>query len=113
MQTCLQELERSGLAVGAQHLLPWLGLNLVPPSTSKRAERGRLASLKLKELAHTCYDQSLSGRFLRKLPLMAHARYLHGEKARIDRWVDALSRTVVNEKRSRDLLGVAMTPKSS
>lgn len=107
MSSCLQELNRSNLAIGASHLLSWAeASHSEAPKPSRRAERGRLASRKLMEVAQRCKDWGFSGRFLRKVPLMAHAKYLNGSEARIDRWVEALERAVVDEHRSREILGM-------
>lgn len=66
------------------------------PFPKRKAERGRLASLQLREVADLCHAHRVSGRFIRKVPLMAHARYL-GEVASIDKWVKAIKRAVEDE----------------
>ncbi|RSH82705.1 uncharacterized protein EHS24_007699 [Apiotrichum porosum] len=106
---CLRELARSGLCPGGEKLLEWDELARSTRSVaSKRGERARIASLQLANTARQAKDQELSGRFLRKVPLMAHARYLASNRTpRVDKWVEAIARSVKDEGESRDRIAAA------
>jgi hypothetical protein len=106
---CLRELARSGLCPGGEKLLEWDELARSTRSVaSKRGERARIASLQLADIARQAKDQELSGRFLRKVPLMAHARYLASNRTpRVDKWVEAIARSVKDEGESRDRIAAA------
>lgn len=95
LASCLRELQAHGLAPGGDKLLDFTAIPTTPLPTRK-AERGRLASIALKEVSELCYAHQVSGRFLRKVPLMAHARYLP-DVASIDKWVAAIRRAVEDE----------------
>jgi len=61
----------------------------------------------LATLATQCHSQSLSGRFLRRLPVLAHSRYLqtgavrsankNSEPAPLSNWLEAMKRVVSTE----------------
>lgn len=106
---CLRELARADLAPGADRLLPWDALaRSTRPLQSKREERAREASLALARVAGTAKDLGLSGRFMRKVPLVAHARYLGAQRApRLDRWVGAIERAVQDEAGAREHIAQA------
>jgi hypothetical protein len=110
LKSCLTELGRRDIAVGHEYLLDWTAVGSAESEkyASKRRERGRQVSIDLMKLAQTCQTYGFSGRFLRKVPLIAHAKYL-GSQARIDRWVTALGKAVEDEHRSRGLLGGVKT----
>lgn len=91
----MKELNARGLAPGGDKLLDYASIPDTP-FPKRKAERGRLASLELREVAALCHANRVSGRFIRKVPLMAHARYL-GEVATIDKWVKAIRRAVEDE----------------
>lgn len=70
-----------------------------------RAERRRLralhASAELLRLAERCARQRISGRFLRRVPLVAHSRYLkNAAGVRVERWIAAFARCIDDEARS-------------
>ncbi|WVO16749.1 hypothetical protein L204_104433 [Cryptococcus depauperatus] len=65
----------------------------------KQGKRERAVSGVLADLAVKCHSLELSGRTLRKLPVVSHARYLSrssGEHRplRVERWVEAMERVV-------------------
>ncbi|KAL1413252.1 hypothetical protein Q8F55_001007 [Vanrija albida] len=112
LSSCLQTLAEATLAPGAQYLLKWsdLGTRNLPPAQKKREERARQASYRLRDIADRCYELELSGRFLRKVPLMAHARYLSAlpsDRVRLGHWMDALSKAVEDERMARELVNQA------
>ncbi|WVR03590.1 hypothetical protein IAU60_000582 [Kwoniella sp. DSM 27419] len=64
------------------------------------------ASGALAELATRCHAIELSGRTLRKLPVLAHARHLCSASAenraiRLERWIEAMSKVVGNEEEKK------------
>lgn len=70
-----------------------------------RAERRRLralqASASLLHLAERCAKQRISGRFLRRVPLVAHSRYLkNASGVRVERWIAAFAKCIDDEVRS-------------
>lgn len=70
-----------------------------------RAERQRLralhASAALMRLAERCARQRISGRFLRRVPLVAHSRYLRSAAGvRVERWIAAFAKCIEDEVRS-------------
>ncbi|KAH9943085.1 P-loop containing nucleoside triphosphate hydrolase protein [Epithele typhae] len=89
-------------------------------------ERSRLASIRLMRLAQACREQEMSGRSLRRLPVLAHARYIgavpfvtprthvngasksrnaaantHGAAADVEMWLDAMERVVQSQATER------------
>ena len=67
-----------------------------------RAERRRLRSLQasasLLSLAERCARQRISGRFLRRVPLVAHSRYLkNASGVRVERWIAAFAKCIDDE----------------
>lgn len=70
-----------------------------------RAERRRLralqASASLLALAERCAKQRISGRFLRRVPLVAHSRYLkNASGVRVERWIAAFAKCIDDEVKS-------------
>lgn len=70
-----------------------------------RAERRRLralqASASLLALAERCARQRISGRFLRRVPLVAHSRYLkNASGVRVERWIAAFAKCIDDEVKS-------------
>lgn len=114
LSSCLQALGEADLAPGAKHLLKWsdciLADSALPPTQKKRVNRARQASYKLRRIAERCHELELSGRFLRKVPVMAHARYLAGRtggRASLDQWMEALGKAVEDERLARELVNQA------
>ncbi|KAI1792890.1 P-loop containing nucleoside triphosphate hydrolase protein [Ganoderma leucocontextum] len=98
-----------------------IAVNATDPATSAvvhdSRERSRLLAIHLLKLAQKCRDQEMSGRSLRRLPVLAHARYIgtlaavasrsssrpnmmskqHFTSARgtvVETWLDAMERVV-------------------
>ncbi|KAI0650044.1 P-loop containing nucleoside triphosphate hydrolase protein [Trametes meyenii] len=92
-------------------------------------ERSRTISIRLLKLAQKCRDQEMSGRSLRRLPVLAHARYIgtlptaaprivakvngvskassgheRGAGAAVEVWLDAMERVVESQATERSRL---------
>ncbi|KAI9001223.1 P-loop containing nucleoside triphosphate hydrolase protein [Trametes punicea] len=95
-------------------------------------ERSRLIGIRLLKIAQKCRDQSMSGRSLRRLPVLAHARYIgalpstaprvtakvngvskkgtpsgqssSGGGAAVETWLDAMERVVDDQATERSRL---------
>ncbi|KAH9894292.1 P-loop containing nucleoside triphosphate hydrolase protein [Cubamyces lactineus] len=102
-----------------------------PPSASQTErlqsrERSKSIALRLLKLAQKCRDQEMSGRSLRRLPVLAHARYIgtlpsalprvsarpngisksngqepRGGGAAVETWLDAMERVVESQATER------------
>ncbi|GAA5897625.1 Pch2p [Sporobolomyces salmoneus] len=123
LQSCLNEIMRAGL-IPPVNLFDYKTLQLHKPSSSAAKEESRqsesssaaegrdwLCSLKLEKLAEKC--QGMSGRTLRRLPVLAHARHigLHGatsssrSKSRMPKmevWLEAMEKCVEEEGKELD-----------
>ncbi|KAJ9100921.1 hypothetical protein QFC20_005337 [Naganishia adeliensis] len=99
---CLTELMRAGII---QHLdlLEWKDLQIVKSKPSQKPERERVrqASLRIAGIANNC--EGMSGRTLRRLPVLAHARYIGNNttdemhESPVEDWIDAMERVVTDE----------------
>ncbi|KAJ9126089.1 hypothetical protein QFC24_002361 [Naganishia onofrii] len=86
-----------------QDLLDWKDLQVVKNKRSQKPERERMrqASLRIASLAETC--QGMSGRTLRRLPVLAHARYIginttdEMHHSPLEDWIHAMERVVDDE----------------
>ncbi|KAJ9118691.1 hypothetical protein QFC22_003911 [Naganishia vaughanmartiniae] len=84
-------------------LLDWKDLQVVKNKRSQKPERERMrqASLRIASLAERC--QGMSGRTLRRLPVLAHARYIginttdEMHHSPLEDWIHALERVVEDE----------------
>lgn len=79
LKGCLEELMIRNL-IERVDLLDWKKLQLVSdkPSTRPHLERIRVSSLRLRSISQDCQQQGMSGRTLRRLPVLAFARYMVG-----------------------------------
>ncbi|KAK0529386.1 hypothetical protein OC835_004356 [Tilletia horrida] len=102
LRTCLSELMRVGL-VQDMPILDWRAAMLarsdVPTNVPASDPQSRSASMLLSKLAQMC--TGMSGRSLRRLPVMAHARYI-GASANgpvpMHTWLQAMDRAVTDSK---------------
>ncbi|BGP26603.1 thyroid receptor-interacting protein 13 [Rhodotorula toruloides] len=101
LQTCLQEIMRAGL-IPPVRLLDFKAVEVYRSAGAAMNEDDRewLCSSQLYDLAHRC--QGLSGRTLRRLPVLAHARHISSSFAssarpRLETWLDAI-RTCIEEE---------------
>jgi hypothetical protein len=64
-------------------------------------------------------DYELSGRLLRRIPMLAHARYIskngdmNGRPRRVDTWLDAMGRVIEDEVRSKLSIAGAVVAKNA
>ncbi|KAJ9101158.1 hypothetical protein QFC21_003376 [Naganishia friedmannii] len=99
---CLSELMRTGIILPLD-LLDWKDLQVVKNKRSQRPERERMrqASLRIAALAEKC--QGMSGRTLRRLPVLAHARYIginttdEMHHSPLEDWIHAIEKVVEDE----------------
>ncbi|GMK59925.1 hypothetical protein CspeluHIS016_0901420 [Cutaneotrichosporon spelunceum] len=93
------------LAPHGDKLLSWK--EAVPGSRtehkSRRDERIWLASVELRKLAVRCHEIQASGRFLRRLPKLAHAR-LARRTARLAQWMEAFVAELEQEAENQSLI---------
>ncbi|GAA5856603.1 hypothetical protein JCM8547_005885 [Rhodosporidiobolus lusitaniae] len=111
LQSCLSELMRAGL-IPFTTLHPYSAVEVFRASNgtvqvSDGDERAWECSGKLFELAGVC--QGLSGRTLRRLPVLAHARHLSlstsfssASRPRLQKWLDAMQKCVEEEGREME-----------
>ncbi|GAA5893987.1 hypothetical protein JCM6882_007951 [Rhodosporidiobolus microsporus] len=118
LQSCLNELMRACL-IPSVVLQPYASVEVVRSSggteqltlDGSQADKDELRSWKcseaLADLARQC--QGLSGRTLRRLPVLAHARHLSsssfassGLRPRLEKWLDAMKRCVEEEGREME-----------
>ncbi|GAA6016077.1 hypothetical protein JCM8202_005403 [Rhodotorula sphaerocarpa] len=108
MQSCLQEMMRAGL-VPSVELLDHKTVEVYRSAGTSGGiaedERRVRCSLMLYELAEQC--QGLSGRTLRRLPVLAHARHIGSRLASIARpklesWIVAMRKCVQEEGKEMD-----------
>ncbi|KAL9932918.1 hypothetical protein V8E36_008173 [Tilletia maclaganii] len=102
LQSCLAELMRVGL-VEQTAIMDWRAVMLarsdVPTNLPHEDRASKLASIALSILAEEC--TGMSGRSLRRLPVLAHARYIGASisgPARMQQWLEAMRRAVVDAK---------------
>ncbi|KAI5451283.1 hypothetical protein NCC49_001879 [Naganishia albida] len=99
---CLTELMRAGI-IEHLDLLDWKDLQIVKSKPSQKPERERVrqASLRIAGIAEKC--EGMSGRTLRRLPVLAHARYIginttdDMHESPVEDWIDAMERVVNDE----------------
>ena len=124
LSACLTEAMDRGL-VNRQSIAPWKLVMGSKMNGDMHAEAS--PSEKLKGMANKCYvgilalpcgiaetlqELNLAGRFLRRLPVLSHARYLatassHHRPIALSRWLDAMERVMNDEQRSRGILADA------
>ncbi|KAE8271165.1 hypothetical protein A4X09_0g1194 [Tilletia walkeri] len=102
LKTCLSELMRVGL-VERVGLMDWRATMLarsdVPSSLPSDDPTSKAASIALSQLSQQC--SGMSGRSLRRLPVLAHARYIGvgsagGGPVQIGTWMEAMRRAVLD-----------------
>ncbi|GAA98901.1 uncharacterized protein L969DRAFT_51188 [Mixia osmundae IAM 14324] len=96
LQTCFVELMRAQL-VDALEMLTWKQVRMLEGLECQRGGSGpsENASRSLVKLAHAC--RGLSGRALRRLPILSHAKYLSGaRKHSVFTWIDAMHRVATD-----------------
>lgn len=71
--------------------------------TSRREERIWLASVELRKLAVRCHEIQASGRFLRRLPKLAHVQ-IGKRTASLARWMEAFAAEVDKEAEGCELI---------
>lgn len=77
-------------------------------AADKRRLRALHTSTGLLRLAERCAKLRISGRFLRRLPLVAHSRYLkNGSGIRVERWITAFAKCIDDEVVSMDRISQA------
>lgn len=87
LRSCLEELGRAGFAQPMQ-IPAW---DAAPPVPPPAADAPACAAWKLRELATQC--TGISGRSLRRLPVLAHARCSKsGAASDPGSWIDAMAR---------------------
>ncbi|KAL7415362.1 P-loop containing nucleoside triphosphate hydrolase protein [Mrakia frigida] len=99
---CLQELMKSDI-VEQVALLDWKTAQLFSGVPGRKTDVSRRLSLRLYDLAGKC--EGMSGRTLRRLPVLAHARYISintlpevGNKAtKLASWIRAMEKVVKDE----------------
>ncbi|KAI0721851.1 P-loop containing nucleoside triphosphate hydrolase protein [Cerioporus squamosus] len=151
LRGCLAELVKKGIVAEVdvpslaqaqlyERTADFSNLSLTTPPTAQPAapspqgqdarERSRLLAIRLLALAQKCRDQEMSGRSLRRLPVLAHARYIgtlpagaprataraNGVKpnktstlpqvpsAAVETWLDAVERVVQSQATERTRL---------
>ncbi|OAJ36515.1 hypothetical protein BDEG_20680 [Batrachochytrium dendrobatidis JEL423] len=91
LSSCLVELMNKMLISPQVDLLGLRELELFPTSCK--------LSKRVLDVAYLC--DGMSGRALRKLPFLAHARYIKNTSTTLERFLDALHVTVIYESQSR------------
>ncbi|KAK4686829.1 pachytene checkpoint protein 2, partial [Tremellales sp. Uapishka_1] len=99
LASCFEELMAKHL-VKPVKILSWKVMRV---EQNQRAvgetERSRLVSGRLGELALACQVLGMSGRSLRKLPILAHAKYINDTAMRpIGTWIKAIERVIQEER---------------
>ena len=72
-----------------------------------KEQKSRRASSALHALALACHAQRLSGRSLRRLPVLSHARYIgmtSGSASDVEVWLKAMSKCVEDEGKQMELV---------
>ncbi|CEH14241.1 thyroid receptor-interacting protein 13 [Ceraceosorus bombacis] len=101
LQSCLTELMRVGM-IDQLELVDWrTAASLRSEAALGRTEQSpnKLSSLKLWELS--CMCEGTSGRTLRRLPILAHARYLSssaGPQTSCEAWIDAMRTATIDSQ---------------
>ncbi|KAL8278550.1 hypothetical protein RQP46_009042 [Phenoliferia psychrophenolica] len=95
LQSCLKEIMRAGL-IPPVLLHDWQAIELFRSTSSAHTDRHRKCSSALYDLAFLCHAQKMSGRTLRRLPVLSHARFigmtLQGAgKPEMEVWLSAMS----------------------
>ncbi|TYJ51399.1 hypothetical protein B9479_008031 [Cryptococcus floricola] len=113
---CLREMGKKGLVRGCR-VMDWQGAEEARRERKfeggegkggdKKREREKAIGASLAELAIRCHAIELSGRTLRKLPVLAHARYLSSSSGehraqKIERWIDAMNKVVAVEAEKKE-----------
>ncbi|XP_067001989.1 pachytene checkpoint protein 2 homolog isoform X2 [Anabrus simplex] len=86
--SCISELQRTGIVDNKDSVM---SLRLLQLSSFDENDRTQL-SLQLLEVARQSIG--LSGRTLRKIPFLAHAYFLHTTQVSLEKFIDAMKRTV-------------------
>lgn len=75
---------------------------------SRKEERIRKASKDLRDIANRCHELGMSGRFLRRLPILAHMGYLPGKRScSVDQWTEAMRKAVEEEAKTQTHIAAA------
>ncbi|ORY34246.1 P-loop containing nucleoside triphosphate hydrolase protein [Naematelia encephala] len=114
LTSCLEELMTKSL-IRKCRLMPWRdigveqsveGLDLSPAEIRSAQVSARIANL-----AKTCEKHEMAGRLLRRIPVLAHARYLAASigpgdtrPRSVERWLKAMEQVVEDERKSRDIV---------
>ncbi|THV03302.1 AAA-domain-containing protein [Dendrothele bispora CBS 962.96] len=129
LRTCLCEIVQKGIvsplnvpalqkALMYERTAP--SQNAVSPTDDPR-EKPKMVALRLLNLAARCKEQEMSGRALRRLPVLALARYIgignvvsstkinghsdqHSAKADVDAWLDGMERVVEEQAKQQKKL---------
>ncbi|KAM0754327.1 AAA-domain-containing protein [Meredithblackwellia eburnea MCA 4105] len=117
LASCLREIVRAGLVrpvelfehTKVEHLLIRRSNSIVGTASGVGAgqERAARCSERLWELAKECHAAQLSGRALRRLPVLAHAKYGTGTSTRLEDWLEAMVRCVRGELVQTKMVGEA------
>ncbi|GAA5869127.1 hypothetical protein JCM3774_003958 [Rhodotorula dairenensis] len=108
LRSCLQEITRVGL-VPEVPLMDHKTVEAYRSAGTSAAESGDnpalYCSLKLYELAEEC--KGLSGRTLRRLPVLAHARHIAvshdaAERPGLETWIEAMRKCAIEDARELD-----------
>jgi Cdc6-like AAA superfamily ATPase len=92
LRSCILELQRVGIIIGDDQIPTW---------NDSTAKSNRL-SISLFKISDQC--KSFSGRFLKKLPFLAHASYVKKNTCDMYKFLDALEKTIIAEQISRKTL---------
>ncbi|KAK1926102.1 putative regulation of meiosis-related protein [Papiliotrema laurentii] len=103
LASCLAQLVKGGM-IKEQHVPSWQDVK----HQQSMGNSTRNLGSQLFELAEKCHTYGLAGRFLRRLPVLAHARYIASALAAsttkppsMRRWIQAMDKVVDDEHRSR------------
>ncbi|GHJ89240.1 hypothetical protein NliqN6_5642 [Naganishia liquefaciens] len=110
---CLTELMRAGI-IAHLDLLEWKDLQVVKTKPSQKPERERIrqACLKIAAISEAC--QGMSGRSLRRLPVLAHARHIginttdEMHQSPVEDWIEAMQKVVGEEGEQMNRLDEAV-----
>ncbi|KAK4050742.1 hypothetical protein OIO90_004964 [Microbotryomycetes sp. JL221] len=95
LESCLREIMKAGL-VRPCKLYNWNGAKSLFDSNNRGDSIESKCSFKLFELAHTCHG--MSGRTLRRLPVLAHANHIRTHnRVSLENWIDAMCKSAQQE----------------
>ncbi|WVQ93563.1 hypothetical protein IAU59_000638 [Kwoniella sp. CBS 9459] len=102
---CLEEMMDKGL-MKRRTLLKWDAAEYCAGSKERESNRKERIGSALASLAKRCHSLELSGRTLRKLPVLAHARFLFSPSGdhrphSIERWIEAMDKIVDIEENKK------------